>query len=368
MSSTPEGQIDTSDEEICVDECSSEEEEEEEDDTSEDISYKQSLRYASAASLSSQDNVNVPRSHSPKRSPKSHSSQSHSLQHIKEHKVTIGSDRSAFTRPKESGYQTNPPRSLINMDLVTNPMLRPLDLTSTSLLDQHRMQLHWYHMARMQPSLDHRLGFPYPYGVLPPHNLNSFNINQFVAPPSHLIHQRTHGLRSGPCCTSVSEMGETKPQCIPNRSTCNAGPHTTPTRDQTKESPSSSLSTSLSNSSTSPLDLSPSHSTNRIAGIGHASRTPHPGFPGYGTLGFGGRRPRDPNKPPALKKYKCDICCKAFSRSNTLVTHRVSYISLSLSRHPKIKIKMASLSSFRAATHSYSPKITHSCFSLVTYT
>ena len=35
------------------------------------------------------------------------------------------------------------------------------------------------------------------------------------------------------------------------------------------------------------------------------------------------RRPRDPTKPAALKKYKCDICSKSFSRSNTLVTHRV---------------------------------------------
>lgn len=44
-------------------------------------------------------------------------------------------------------------------------------------------------------------------------------------------------------------------------------------------------------------------------------------------LGYGGvRRPRDPNKPPPLKKYKCDICAKAFSRSNTLVTHRVSTV------------------------------------------
>ena len=37
-------------------------------------------------------------------------------------------------------------------------------------------------------------------------------------------------------------------------------------------------------------------------------------------------RHRDPTKPPALKKYKCDICGKAFSRSNTLVTHKVSKI------------------------------------------
>lgn len=42
-----------------------------------------------------------------------------------------------------------------------------------------------------------------------------------------------------------------------------------------------------------------------------------------GVFGYGARRPRDPNKPPPVKKYKCDICGKAFSRSNTLVTHRV---------------------------------------------
>ena len=36
-----------------------------------------------------------------------------------------------------------------------------------------------------------------------------------------------------------------------------------------------------------------------------------------------GGRPRDPSKPPAFKKYKCDVCGKAFSRSNTLVTHKV---------------------------------------------
>lgn len=39
------------------------------------------------------------------------------------------------------------------------------------------------------------------------------------------------------------------------------------------------------------------------------------------------RKPRDPNKPPPAKKYKCDLCGKAFSRSNTLVTHRVSQSS-----------------------------------------
>ena len=36
---------------------------------------------------------------------------------------------------------------------------------------------------------------------------------------------------------------------------------------------------------------------------------------------------RDFDAPPA-KKYKCDLCGKAFSRSNTLVTHRVSSVIL----------------------------------------
>lgn len=31
----------------------------------------------------------------------------------------------------------------------------------------------------------------------------------------------------------------------------------------------------------------------------------------------------NPEKPPPVKKYKCDVCGKSFSRSNTLVTHKV---------------------------------------------
>jgi hypothetical protein len=34
----------------------------------------------------------------------------------------------------------------------------------------------------------------------------------------------------------------------------------------------------------------------------------------------------NPEKPPPVKKYKCDVCGKAFSRSNTLVTHKVNFI------------------------------------------
>ena len=38
----------------------------------------------------------------------------------------------------------------------------------------------------------------------------------------------------------------------------------------------------------------------------------------------GSLRRFNPDKPPPVKKYKCDVCGKAFSRSNTLVTHKVS--------------------------------------------
>lgn len=40
--------------------------------------------------------------------------------------------------------------------------------------------------------------------------------------------------------------------------------------------------------------------------------------------GIRGRRINS-EKPPPVKKYKCDVCGKAFSRSNTLVTHKVSF-------------------------------------------
>ena len=48
---------------------------------------------------------------------------------------------------------------------------------------------------------------------------------------------------------------------------------------------------------------------------GHSVMPPLPGMPT--------RRPSNPFKPPPLKKYKCEECGKAFSRSNTLVTHKV---------------------------------------------
>lgn len=34
-----------------------------------------------------------------------------------------------------------------------------------------------------------------------------------------------------------------------------------------------------------------------------------------------------PGKAPPLKKYKCDMCGKAFSRSNTLITHKVKQLA-----------------------------------------
>ncbi|KAK7502938.1 hypothetical protein BaRGS_00005887 [Batillaria attramentaria] len=46
----------------------------------------------------------------------------------------------------------------------------------------------------------------------------------------------------------------------------------------------------------------------------------HPTLMQLGSLGAARRPPCD--KPPAVKKYKCDVCDKAFSRSNTLVTHK----------------------------------------------
>ena len=48
----------------------------------------------------------------------------------------------------------------------------------------------------------------------------------------------------------------------------------------------------------------------------------HPAMMGMHGGGAGYRR-FNPEKPPPVKKYKCDVCGKAFSRSNTLVTHKV---------------------------------------------
>ncbi|CAH1773393.1 unnamed protein product [Owenia fusiformis] len=46
------------------------------------------------------------------------------------------------------------------------------------------------------------------------------------------------------------------------------------------------------------------------------------GFLGQQHLGLGIRKEPGNDKPAPVKKYKCDVCGKAFSRSNTLVTHK----------------------------------------------
>eukprot|EP00105_Crassostrea_gigas_P038174 XP_019922322.1 PREDICTED: zinc finger protein 768 [Crassostrea gigas] len=45
----------------------------------------------------------------------------------------------------------------------------------------------------------------------------------------------------------------------------------------------------------------------------------HPAFLHMSALG---QKRLNQEKPPPVKKYKCDVCGKAFSRSNTLVTHK----------------------------------------------
>ena len=93
------------------------------------------------------------------------------------------------------------------------------------------------------------------------------------------------------------------------------------------QSPSSSHSLSSSSRATnSPLDLSPPRH-HHVPRTGPVPQAPPPAFrqTQYNVLRRGPvRRPRDPSKPPPEKKYKCEICGQRFSRSNTLVTHRVS--------------------------------------------
>ena len=52
----------------------------------------------------------------------------------------------------------------------------------------------------------------------------------------------------------------------------------------------------------------------------HSGGIFHPAMMQMSGAGF---RRFNPEKPPPVKKYKCDVCGKAFSRSNTLVTHKV---------------------------------------------
>ncbi|XP_069106620.1 uncharacterized protein [Argopecten irradians] len=56
-----------------------------------------------------------------------------------------------------------------------------------------------------------------------------------------------------------------------------------------------------------------------LGGISPTSGLFHPAF--LQMNGLGGKRGH-PDKPAPVKKYKCDVCGKAFSRSNTLVTHK----------------------------------------------
>lgn len=57
-----------------------------------------------------------------------------------------------------------------------------------------------------------------------------------------------------------------------------------------------------------------------MSGMAAPSAMIHPAF--LHMTGLGQKR-LNQEKPPPVKKYKCDVCGKAFSRSNTLVTHKV---------------------------------------------
>ena len=66
--------------------------------------------------------------------------------------------------------------------------------------------------------------------------------------------------------------------------------------------------------------------TSMIQFMSGMSATPsaliHPAFLHMSALG---QKRMNQEKPPPVKKYKCDVCGKAFSRSNTLVTHKVCH-------------------------------------------
>lgn len=69
---------------------------------------------------------------------------------------------------------------------------------------------------------------------------------------------------------------------------------------------------------------------NLMQAAGHTSHVlPMPGagifHPAFMHLPGSSLRRYNPEKPPPVKKYKCDVCGKAFSRSNTLVTHKVKH-------------------------------------------
>ncbi|XP_061177758.1 zinc finger protein 768-like [Saccostrea echinata] len=56
-----------------------------------------------------------------------------------------------------------------------------------------------------------------------------------------------------------------------------------------------------------------------MSGMSGQSAMIHPAFLHMSALG---QKRLNQEKPPPVKKYKCDVCGKAFSRSNTLVTHK----------------------------------------------
>ena len=77
-------------------------------------------------------------------------------------------------------------------------------------------------------------------------------------------------------------------------------------------------------SASTPTQLSPnSQMLQYFGGVQPPTGLLHPAL-----LHMAGLRNRRINteKPPPIKKYKCDVCGKAFSRSNTLVTHKVSIL------------------------------------------
>lgn len=57
---------------------------------------------------------------------------------------------------------------------------------------------------------------------------------------------------------------------------------------------------------------------------GERRRVADPSHPVTADAAGGRRAARVAAGVPPLKKYKCDVCGKAFSRSNTLITHKVS--------------------------------------------
>ncbi|GFN91053.1 Zinc finger protein [Plakobranchus ocellatus] len=65
------------------------------------------------------------------------------------------------------------------------------------------------------------------------------------------------------------------------------------------------------------------HGARNLSGLAaDVSGLLHPSLLGLGSLSSLSMRRASVDKPAPVKKYKCDVCQKAFSRSNTLVTHK----------------------------------------------